>query len=230
MFLNPRIAHVALAVVLAAGLGACSMGGGGGQLSPGLSAPMNQPGARLNRVEALFLLNDFRRAQGAADVRGDTVLDNTAQTLAANYAKSGAAAGPAARRRRHAAQRRLHHLRRDLLGLARRAGRCGGHRRFDRQARRPRRHLRAELARTASTGCWCLTTDTEIIDCRGLKCPLPVLKMEKRRRSLPAGAFSSCSPPTRWPRSTSRCFCQQHGHRCDVSSEAETMRFRIVKG
>jgi len=86
----PALARIALATALAVGLAACSMGGGGGQLSPGLSAPMNQPGAKLNRVEALFLLNDFRRAQGAADVRGDTVLDNTAQTLAAAYAKTGA--------------------------------------------------------------------------------------------------------------------------------------------
>jgi uncharacterized protein YkwD len=50
---------------------------------------MNQPGAQLNRVEALFLLNDFRRQQGAVEVRGDTVLDGTAQTLATNYAKTG---------------------------------------------------------------------------------------------------------------------------------------------
>lgn len=92
MFLkgHTTLARIALAGVLAAGLAACSMGGGGGQLSPGLSAPMNQPGAQLNRVEALFLLNDFRRSQGAVDVRGDTVLDSTAQTLATNYAKTGA--------------------------------------------------------------------------------------------------------------------------------------------
>lgn len=85
----PALARIALVAALSAGLAACSMGGGG-QLSAGLSAPMNQPGAKLNRVEALFLLNDFRRAQGAADVRGDTVLDGTAQALATNYAKSGA--------------------------------------------------------------------------------------------------------------------------------------------
>jgi uncharacterized protein YkwD len=87
---HTALARIALAAVLAAGLAACSMGGGGGQLSPGLSAPMNQPGAKLNRVEALFLLNDFRRSQGSADVRGDTVLDNTAQSLATAYAKTGA--------------------------------------------------------------------------------------------------------------------------------------------
>ncbi|WP_374621848.1 CAP domain-containing protein [Devosia sp.] len=81
--------RLALAATLALLLGACSFGGGQ-PLSPGLTQPMNQPGARLNRVEALFLLNDYRRAQGTADLRGDAVLDTTAQTLAANYAKSGA--------------------------------------------------------------------------------------------------------------------------------------------
>lgn len=75
------------AAALAATLAACS--GGGQQLSPGLTAPMNQPGAQLNRIEALFLLNDYRRQNGAADVRGDTILDSTAQTLANNYAKTG---------------------------------------------------------------------------------------------------------------------------------------------
>lgn len=83
------IARLAAVATLAAILGACSMGGGGQALSPGLTTPMNQPGAQLNRVEALFLLNDYRRSQGAADVRGDTVLDGTAQTLATNYAKTG---------------------------------------------------------------------------------------------------------------------------------------------
>jgi len=84
------LARLVLAGALAAGLAACSMGGGGGQLSAGLSAPMNQPGAQLNRVEALFLLNDFRRSRGAADVRGDTLLDSTAQALAVAYSKTGA--------------------------------------------------------------------------------------------------------------------------------------------
>ncbi len=84
------ITRIAAAGALVALVAACSFGGGGGQpLSPGLSAPMNQPGATLSRVEALFLLNDYRRAQGAADVRGDTILDNTAQSLATAYAKTG---------------------------------------------------------------------------------------------------------------------------------------------
>lgn len=86
---HSSIVRIAAATALAALLGACSMGGGQA-LSPGLTTPMDKPGAQLNRVEALFLLNDYRRSQGAADVRGDTVLDSTAQTLATNYAKTGA--------------------------------------------------------------------------------------------------------------------------------------------
>ena len=81
--------RLTLAAGVAVALAACSMGGGA-PLSEGLTTPMNRPGAQLNRVEALFLLNDYRRQNGASDVRGDTVLDATAQTLAQNYAKTGA--------------------------------------------------------------------------------------------------------------------------------------------
>jgi uncharacterized protein YkwD len=81
--------RLTFAAGLAVALAACSMGGGA-PLSEGLTTPMNRPGATLNRVEALFLLNDYRRQNGATDVRGDTVLDGMAQTLAQNYAKGGA--------------------------------------------------------------------------------------------------------------------------------------------
>jgi uncharacterized protein YkwD len=85
----PNLFRLGLVAGLAVALAACSMGGGA-PLPEGLTTPMNRPGAQLNRVEALFLLNDYRRQNGAADVRGDTVLDATAQTLAQNYAKTGA--------------------------------------------------------------------------------------------------------------------------------------------
>jgi uncharacterized protein YkwD len=84
-----NLLRLSLAAGLAVALAACSMGGGA-PLSEGLTTPMNRPGAQLNRVEALFLLNDYRRQNGASDLRGDTVLDATAQTLAQNYAKTGA--------------------------------------------------------------------------------------------------------------------------------------------
>ena len=83
------IIRLAAVTALALALAACSMMGGGQQLSSGLSARMDAPGASLNRVEALFLLNDYRRSTGAADLRGDAVLDSTAQSLATAYAKSG---------------------------------------------------------------------------------------------------------------------------------------------
>jgi len=84
-----NLSRLTVAAGLAVMLGACSFGAGA-PLSEGLTTPMNRPGAQLNRVEALFLLNDYRRQNGASDVRGDTVLDSTAQTMAQNYAKTGA--------------------------------------------------------------------------------------------------------------------------------------------
>ena len=83
------IIRLAAVTALALTLAACSMMGGGQQLSSGLSARMDAPGASLSRVEALFLLNDYRRSQGASDLRGDAVLDSTAQSLATAYSKSG---------------------------------------------------------------------------------------------------------------------------------------------
>jgi uncharacterized protein YkwD len=77
------VAACAAAVMLAA----CS--GGGGGLSAGLTASMDRPGASLNRADALAILNDYRRAMGAAAMRPDPLLDAMAQDLAAGYAQSG---------------------------------------------------------------------------------------------------------------------------------------------
>ena len=88
--LTAALPRVLAAAGLAMALAACSPGGGQA-LSPGLTARMDQPGAQVNRVEALFLLNDYRRAQGATDLRGDTLLDQQAQAMAASYAQSGVA-------------------------------------------------------------------------------------------------------------------------------------------
>jgi tRNA 2-thiouridine synthesizing protein A len=74
-----------------------------------------------------------------------------------------------------------------------------------------------------------LTTDTEIIDCRGLKCPLPVLKMEKRLSQLAAGASFVVLATDPMAKIDIPLFCRQNGHDCAVSSEADVMRFQIVK-
>lgn len=82
----PRLAAIAL---LALGLAACSSGGGG--LAPGLAQRMDQPGAQLDKSEALNLINQYRATRGASPLTLDTDLSNSAQTLASNYASSGAA-------------------------------------------------------------------------------------------------------------------------------------------
>ena len=61
-----------LAVVLMTGalLAGCSLGfGGGGGLPAGLVAPMDRPGAVLDRREALNILNSYRSTTGAPALR-----------------------------------------------------------------------------------------------------------------------------------------------------------------
>lgn len=74
----------ALATALALTLAACS---GGAPLSGGLTQRMDQPGANLNRGEALGILNHYRTTVGASALAPDSGLDTTAQSLAAGYAK-----------------------------------------------------------------------------------------------------------------------------------------------
>lgn len=77
-----------------AGLGALALAGcttGGGGLAPGLTARMDNAGARLDRAEALRLINAYRTAQGAAPLMADPALDAKADELARQYAASGSA-------------------------------------------------------------------------------------------------------------------------------------------
>lgn len=92
--LKPAILPLA-ALLVVTGLAACSMGGmaGGastaGALSGGLSARMDQPGATLNRAEAIGLINAYRATAGLPALISDTALDGTAQALANQYAQTG---------------------------------------------------------------------------------------------------------------------------------------------
>lgn len=70
----------------------------------------------------------------------------------------------------------------------------------------------------------------EIIDCRGLRCPLPVLKTEKRLAQLPPGAAVTVLATDPIAKIDIPLFCTQNGHACDMSSEGDVMRFAIVKG
>lgn len=83
----PRLAAAALVALTIAG---CSAGGGA-PLSSGLAARMDQPGANLNRAEALGIVNAYRATVGSGGLTADGGLDTNAQALAAAYAKSGTA-------------------------------------------------------------------------------------------------------------------------------------------
>jgi tRNA 2-thiouridine synthesizing protein A len=77
-----------------------------------------------------------------------------------------------------------------------------------------------------------LTTDAavpELIDARGLKCPLPVLKLEKRIGRLPAGGRLTVLATDPMAKIDIPLYCQRGGHTCTVSSEGDILRFAIVK-
>jgi tRNA 2-thiouridine synthesizing protein A len=70
----------------------------------------------------------------------------------------------------------------------------------------------------------------EIIDCRGLRCPLPVLKTEKRLEQLSPGARITVLATDPIARIDIPLYCTQHGHGCEMSSADGVMRFEIVRG
>lgn len=80
----------------------------------------------------------------------------------------------------------------------------------------------------AFTGCSSLTTD-DVVDARGLKCPLPVLKTEKRLVHLPAGARLTVLATDPMAKLDIPLHCRQNGHDCTVSQDGDTLRFEIVK-
>lgn len=82
---------LAVIAALLTAIGACSPSGGGGALSTGLTARMDQPGAQLDRGEALGIVNSYRAVSGVPPLRADAALDAEAQQLAAAYAASGRA-------------------------------------------------------------------------------------------------------------------------------------------
>ena len=85
----PLAAALATSLVLAA----CSMGGiaptSGTALAPGLTARMDQPGASLDRAQAIGIINAYRATNGLPALTSDAALDGTAQALANQYAQTG---------------------------------------------------------------------------------------------------------------------------------------------
>lgn len=77
-----------------------------------------------------------------------------------------------------------------------------------------------------------MTTEdgAELLDLRGLKCPLPVLRAEKRLAQLPAGARLAVLATDPVARLDIPLYCRQHGHECLVAATGDTLRFEIQKG
>lgn len=71
--------------------------------------------------------------------------------------------------------------------------------------------------------------EDEIVDARGLKCPLPVLKLEKRLDQLPAGAHLTVLATDPVAKVDIPLFCMQQGHQCTHQTEGDVLRFSIVK-
>lgn len=80
----------------------------------------------------------------------------------------------------------------------------------------------------ASTGFSSLAD--EILDARGLKCPLPVLKMEKRLAQLSAGTRLVVLATDPIARIDIPLYCTQNGHACETAATDGELSFSIIKG
>ena len=66
----------------------------------------------------------------------------------------------------------------------------------------------------------------ETLDARGLRCPLPVLKMEKRLAQLPPGAELTVLATDPIAKIDIPLYCTQHGHACRTSADGEVLALR----
>ena len=83
----------------------------------------------------------------------------------------------------------------------------------------------------ASTGCSSLLPDSgPVVDARGLRCPLPVLKAEKALDSLASGATLVVLATDPMAKVDIPHFCRTHGHGCAVEQDGEVLRFTISVG
>ena len=83
---------------------------------------------------------------------------------------------------------------------------------------------------TGSIGCSSLAIEAELIDARGLKCPLPVLKLEKKLDGLASGTLLTVLSTDPMAAIDIPLYCRQRGHECVVHAEDGGHRFEIVAG
>ena len=71
-------------------------------------------------------------------------------------------------------------------------------------------------------------TDT-VVDARGLKCPLPVLKLEKALAGARAGDTIAVLATDPVARIDIPLYCRQQGHLLDMNDEGDALRFLVTK-
>jgi len=74
-----------------------------------------------------------------------------------------------------------------------------------------------------------LATDADVIDARGLKCPLPVLKLEKRLAELAPGTVVTVLATDPMAKIDIPLHCRQHGHLYMQDESEGAMRFVVTK-
>jgi len=69
-----------------------------------------------------------------------------------------------------------------------------------------------------------------VIDCRGLKCPLPVLRLERALAGAEPGSALTVLATDPVARVDIPLYCRQNGHACTVAESDDVLRFEIVVG
>ena len=69
-----------------------------------------------------------------------------------------------------------------------------------------------------------------VIDCRGLKCPLPVLRLEKALAEAEPGFALEVLATDPVARVDIPLYCRQNGHTCTVTEGDGVLWFEIVVG
>lgn len=75
-----------------------------------------------------------------------------------------------------------------------------------------------------------MATEPETIDARGLKCPLPVLKLEKRLASLTPGAVLIVLATDPMAKVDIPLHCRQNGHEYTLDDADGLLRFSVTRG
>lgn len=74
-----------------------------------------------------------------------------------------------------------------------------------------------------------MATDA-VIDARGLRCPLPALKLEKHLDGRASGHRVTVLATDPMAKVDIPWFCQRNGHACALAEDGDTLRFEVTVG